>query len=138
VFFIKNRKNFIFLHKNLIKVVQTCYTSPIAAYSKKAPHKLYSDIAHVLNHLGIAYQLNSGNNWIQADTLKGKVMLDKREITKNTIPNVLGMTARDAVFILEDAGLKVKMKGYGKVSTQSKSVGVPFEKGELVTLELNP
>ncbi len=96
------------------------------------------DIAHVLNHLGIAYQLNSGNNWIQADTLKGKVMLDKREITKNTIPNVLGMTARDAVFILEDAGLKVKMKGYGKVSTQSKSVGVPFEKGELVTLELNP
>jgi beta-lactam-binding protein with PASTA domain len=40
-------------------------------------------------------------------------MLDKREITKSIVPNVLGMTARDAVFILEDAGLKVKMKGYG-------------------------
>jgi cell division protein FtsI (penicillin-binding protein 3) len=102
----------------------------------KTGHK--RDITYVLNHLGIAYQLNSGNNWVKSDTIRGKILLDKKEFKKDLVPSVIGMTARDAVFLLEEKGLKVKMSGYGKVVSQSREAGTAFAKGELIKIELAP
>jgi len=53
-----------------------------------------------------------------------------------TIPNVVGMGANDAVYLLEKEGLRTVIKGFGRVSRQSPMPGMSFRKGDLVSLDL--
>lgn len=59
------------------------------------------------------------------------------KITENTIPNVKGMPAMDAIALLENLGLKVKVIGKGKVNKQSLDSGQHFNKNQVVILELS-
>ncbi len=58
------------------------------------------------------------------------------EAHTGTVPDVRGMGASDAVFMLENAGLQVKIKGTGKVKIQSLNPGVKYRRGQLVNLTL--
>ncbi|GGD89353.1 penicillin-binding protein [Planktosalinus lacus] len=53
------------------------------------------------------------------------------------IPNVKGMSGMDAVSLLENLGLKVKVSGNGKVKAQSLPEGEKLIKGKQITLELS-
>ncbi|MDR1739475.1 MAG: transpeptidase family protein [Bacteroidales bacterium] len=53
------------------------------------------------------------------------------------MPNVIGLSARDAVYLLEKQGLKVIVKGYGKVVKQSLEQGSEYANGQIVNLTLN-
>jgi len=53
-----------------------------------------------------------------------------------TLPDVIGMGASDAVYLLEKSGYRVKTNGFGRVFRQSPTSGMPGSKGELVSLEL--
>jgi cell division protein FtsI (penicillin-binding protein 3) len=57
-------------------------------------------------------------------------------IESNRIPNVKGMGAKDAVFILENAGLRVNLAGKGTVVAQSLPPGSNIIKGQTVGLQL--
>jgi cell division protein FtsI (penicillin-binding protein 3) len=61
----------------------------------------------------------------------------KAQVTKNTIPNLKGMPGMDAVALLGNLGLKVKIKGIGKVKNQSVSAGKPIIKNSTIILELS-
>ena len=54
------------------------------------------------------------------------------------IPNVKGMPAMDAVALLENMGLKVKLKGngIGKVKSQSVSCGQPLQRNTIIELDV--
>jgi cell division protein FtsI (penicillin-binding protein 3) len=52
------------------------------------------------------------------------------------MPNVKGMGMKDALFLLENMGLKVSVKGKGKIIAQSVAPGMPLAKGITVMLEL--
>jgi cell division protein FtsI (penicillin-binding protein 3) len=54
----------------------------------------------------------------------------------NILPNLKGMAGMDAVALLENWGLKVKVNGIGKVKSQSISAGTQVKKNTQVTLEL--
>ena len=51
-------------------------------------------------------------------------------------PNVSGMTAKDAIYLLETTGMAVEIKGYGKVVKQSIPAGSDAIKGVLIEIEL--
>lgn len=53
------------------------------------------------------------------------------------MPDVRGMGARDAVYIIENRGAKVIIEGSGKVKSQSKPAGSTIKKGEKITLYLS-
>ncbi|MDP2335034.1 MAG: penicillin-binding transpeptidase domain-containing protein [Bacteroidota bacterium] len=53
-----------------------------------------------------------------------------------TIPDVIGMGAGDAVYLLEKSGYQTKTDGFGRVFRQSPTPGMPGAKGELISLEL--
>jgi cell division protein FtsI (penicillin-binding protein 3) len=53
----------------------------------------------------------------------------------NSIPNVKGMAAMDAIPLLENIGLKVKFKGNGKVNEQSINAGEKLIKGATIILK---
>ena len=65
------------------------------------------------------------------------LVLKEMEIVPGKVPDVRGMGASDAIFILENAGLKVKITGVGKVTGQSLSPGTKFSKGSSVQLTLS-
>jgi cell division protein FtsI (penicillin-binding protein 3) len=53
-----------------------------------------------------------------------------------SVPDVVGMGAGDAVFLLEKSGYKTKTNGFGRVFRQSPIPGMPAAKGAEVALEL--
>lgn len=64
---------------------------------------------------------------------------EKVKNDKNTIPNVKGMPGMDAVALLENLGLKVKLTGnvIGKVKSQSVSANQPIVKNSIIELVIN-
>ena len=58
--------------------------------------------------------------------------------TSSTVtPNVIGMGLKDAVYLLENKGLKITVTGRGKVVNQSLLAGTNFTKGQKISLLLN-
>lgn len=94
------------------------------------------DVLAVLDQLKIRYKLNYNGEWLIADTLKGAVLFNKKVIPQDKIPNVIGMTAKDAIYLLERSGLIVKLTGFGRVIKQSLNPGMNPTKGQLVKIEL--
>lgn len=64
------------------------------------------------------------------------VALFKRILQYGLMPNVKYMTAKDAIFLLEEMGLRVDIKGVGKVVEQSVMPGQRVVKGNLIKLKL--
>ncbi len=56
--------------------------------------------------------------------------------SRGTMPDVIGMGLSDAIFMLENRGLKVSFTGSGKVIGQSISAGTEIKRGYHVTLKL--
>jgi cell division protein FtsI (penicillin-binding protein 3) len=47
------------------------------------------------------------------------------------------MSLRDAIFLLENSGLKVRYSGKGRVRSQSPQHGARYYEGSTVSLEMN-
>jgi cell division protein FtsI (penicillin-binding protein 3) len=56
---------------------------------------------------------------------------------KKIVPNVCGMTLKDALPLLENLGLHVKIIGSGSVKKQSIPSGTTYLKGTQITIELS-
>lgn len=78
--------------------------------------------------------VNAQNVWGLATTTDQGVMLSQMPFGQGTMPSVQGMGARDAVFLLEQLGVKVRIRGTGHVRSQSIPQGLPIEEG--ITCEL--
>ncbi len=74
-----------------------------------------------------------------AIALKGNnaVVLDTRVFREGQVPNVKGMGARDAVYVLENLGMKVEVQGRGFVREQSILPGTRITKGSRITIRLS-
>lgn len=101
--------------------------------------------SYVLDHLGIKQQpnwdgsyLNGNPIWGHALESSGKTIALHRvpEVDKNTMPDVHGMGAKDAVYLIESRGVKVKLNGRGKVMEQSIGAGLHIKKGMVCSLRL--
>jgi cell division protein FtsI (penicillin-binding protein 3) len=95
------------------------------------------DVTQILKKFNLRYQLNADAEWLQADTLKGSIYLNRKKIHRKLVPDVTGMTAKDAVYLLESAGLIVRIAGKGKVESQSVKAGNPLVKGQLINITLH-
>lgn len=65
------------------------------------------------------------------------VYINPQNISLYSIPNVIGMGARDAVYLMEKCGLHVRLYGTGKVYWQSIPQGTKINKGMTVAIRLN-
>ncbi|MBC8489431.1 MAG: transpeptidase family protein [Bacteroidetes bacterium] len=80
--------------------------------------------------------LSTNAEWAIALKADSTVRLETRIIKEGLVPNVKGMGAKDAVYVLENLGLKVKIHGRGFVREQSLSPGSRVKKGNMITLKL--
>ncbi len=67
---------------------------------------------------------------------EGVEMAPEDTIAADKVPNVIGMGARDAVFALQEKGLRVKTAGIGRVVEQNIAPGSEVVKGKTITLTL--
>lgn len=65
------------------------------------------------------------------------ITLNQKDIDEKRVPSVIGMGAKDAVYLLENVGLKVHLSGMGKVRSQSIPAGNTLHKGKTIQLRLN-
>ena len=75
--------------------------------------------------------------WGRAEHAGSNIKLQRERLAaKGQMPDVTGMGARDAVFILESRGLKTRITGRGKVERQSIAPGTTIKKGQVCTLNM--
>lgn len=98
----------------------------------------------VLEKLGIAANTSWDGSYANGNPIWGKAtqrnnrieMVETPKYGKDVVPDVTGMGARDAVFMLEKRGLRVSISGRGKVISQSLPVGHKIRKGEACMLRM--
>jgi cell division protein FtsI (penicillin-binding protein 3) len=96
------------------------------------------DLQRALNWLKEPFSMEGGNDWMYAIREKNRLVLRRKKITKHTVPNLHGMTAKDAVYLIESQGMVARVKGYGTVVKQSLPAGSPSFAGGIVTITLEP
>jgi len=77
-----------------------------------------------------------GNNiWGFAKTgSNGIILSEEKNINKRYVPDVHNMGARDAIYLLENCGIKVIMSGRGRVVEQSLAPGEKIKQGMVCKL----
>lgn len=75
-------------------------------------------------------------DWVYARPQGDSLWLQVRTIPDKTVPSVVGMGLKDALYLLENRGCKVKVQGVGKVRRQSIPPGTRAN-GQKITLFLD-
>jgi cell division protein FtsI (penicillin-binding protein 3) len=97
-----------------------------------------NDIRNVFKQLNISYTDSSlQNKWADVYAKNFEPIVKPNEVKQQTMPDVKGMGLKDALFLLENMGLKVVPNGKGKVMGQSLSAGAAVTKGLTVYLQLS-
>lgn len=100
---------------------------------------LINDAEKVLKFSGLLAPTSVQTEWVKSFSDTTQVVLDAALINekKGIVPDVRGMGLKDAVYLLENAGIKVNVLGYGTVRSQSINAGTAIADGETIYLTLN-
>ena len=97
-----------------------------------------AETSYVLGKLNVPTEgKTSKTSWGRVEEDSVGVKLEQQSLKTGIMPNVVGMGAKDAVYLLEKAGLKVNIAGVGKVTRQSIPSGNKYLKGQTVALQLH-
>ncbi len=77
------------------------------------------------------------SEWVVTSRKDSVIEYKHRRIKDFLVPNVKGMSVKDALYILENAGLKVRVVGFGSVNKQSLNPGMDFRLGDEITIYLS-
>jgi len=96
------------------------------------------ELRKVLRQLDIPVE-NKGidSKWVTTEKQDEAVALGSRTVVDGLVPNVVSMGAKDAIYLLENAGLRVRLIGRGSVRNQSISPGTRVRKGDQIILEMS-
>ncbi len=95
------------------------------------------DLARVYRMLKVPFAVSGEGEWMIARRGKSKAVLRSRKINKDEVPDLTGMSARDAVYMIESLGMTAHVVGFGKVNKQSVPAGRPVYRGGVIELILN-
>ena len=95
------------------------------------------DLKVVYDGLGIATRLQGEATWASVSTKEDHVELNDRPQRRGLVPNVVGMGLQDALYILENAGLRVEVSGIGTVKRQSVTAGASLKNHRKILIELS-
>jgi cell division protein FtsI (penicillin-binding protein 3) len=99
------------------------------------------ELMEVCQQLGVStHSRAEGDDWVRAasDSQARSLTLQPAAVRPGRVPDVQGLTLRDALFLLENRGLRVRALGSGRVQRQSIAAGSPVRRGSVIMLELTP
>ncbi len=133
------------------KIADKCYDSLIELHapinqgpkpilkSSQLPRNMVGnkkDIVFLLNKMNMPFYDLANTEMVKTLASSDSLVLQQRTISDDLVPNVVNMGLRDALYVLENRGLKVKTKGVGKVRNQSIKPGTKA-RGQNILLSLN-
>lgn len=81
------------------------------------------------------FAINS--DWVSVEsTESGQISIREAQLAENIVPNVVGMNVTDAVYLLENMGIKTKFNGQGTVMEQSLHAGDTIKANAVIHLKL--
>ena len=96
-----------------------------------------SDINEVLGDLKVRYRRTSKDEWVATRESGDTIRLVGVDLKQGLVPDVRGMSLRDAIYLLENSGLRVRYSGKGRVLRQSPAHGARVYEGSVVSLDMN-
>ncbi len=129
------------------RIAEKCYTSKLELHNpiNDRPLKILAsedlpvksigdkqDMAYLLDYLDLEHFGNPGTELTVLELEGDSLMLSQRSMPEDRVPNVIGLGLRDALHVLENKGLKVKVDGFGKVVRQSLRVGTKIQGQEIL------
>ena len=73
---------------------------------------------------------------ISSESVSNLDKIDSRLKIKNEVPDVAGLSDEDAIKVLKKIGLRVEVRGKGKVKSQSIKPGSKIQINQKIILEL--
>ena len=98
----------------------------------------YDDLSNVYKKLDIPYTNQENAQWVAVSTGMDSVTIKPKRHLENLVPNVVGMDVEDAIYLLENKGVKVEIEGRGVVAAQSVTPGAKIpNRGFKIKLKLS-
>ncbi|UZD21077.1 penicillin-binding transpeptidase domain-containing protein [Algoriphagus halophytocola] len=94
------------------------------------------ELQEIFHELGLSATPVNAEEWVQTVSNDTKMEMKVNDTDKAQVPDVSGMSLRDALFILENKGLKVNYSGKGRVKNQSISPGAELTPNATINLVL--
>ncbi|MBN3521615.1 transpeptidase family protein [Algoriphagus lutimaris] len=94
------------------------------------------ELNEIFEELGVQAALANAEEWVRSVSNNEKIQWENNETEMPQVPDVSGLPLRDALFILENKGLKVNYSGKGVVKRQSISPGSELIKNATINLVL--
>ena len=95
-----------------------------------------TDLVNLSNNLGLSNHSVTNNEWVKTKIIDNSIFWEGIYSKIYLVPNVVGMTLKDAIFILESRGLNVSFSGRGRVLRQSISPGKLIKDYKKITISL--
>lgn len=96
------------------------------------------DVRQVYKSLEVPFKDSAAQGtWSSVYASSYTPVIQSRTVRQQMMPNVKGMGLKDALFLLENMGIKVSLQGKGKVVSQSIDPGLAISKGTKVLLGLD-
>lgn len=95
------------------------------------------ELVMLCNALGLSNHPQTDSEWVRTVRNGDSVDLRHQDIRKGIVPDVSGMTFRDALYLLEQSGLRVSFEGTGRVEKQSMPPGRKIKSGDTIYLRLS-
>jgi cell division protein FtsI (penicillin-binding protein 3) len=119
------------------------FVAPVTADSMRYNfYGMKNELASIFSFLKMPFADSAANGYFRQTSMKNNFSvlnapLNSSATSGSVTPNVVGMGLKDAVYLLENKGLKVAANGKGKVMNQSVTAGTNFKKGQTIALMLN-
>ncbi len=98
-----------------------------------------ADLRVALTELNVPFAVEGESEWMSTEAGDSLVVVRPRKVPSDAldlVPNVLGMGLKDALYILENRGLQVRVQGNGMVKRQSLAPGTRAFQGSTIVIEL--
>lgn len=131
------------------EIADCVYSTDLSLEIAQKKKEIETQVPHVLNGLvneteAVCDELDikidksdvDKADWVYTVEGDKSVELKPRNVVQYQMPNVLGMGATDAIYLIEKSGMKTKLKGVGKVRKQFPEPGTNCHNGQLVYLDL--
>ncbi|GAA4468065.1 penicillin-binding protein [Nibrella saemangeumensis] len=113
-----------------------------AMMARRGPHSVpglkagYANDLHIIaSEAGLGSQ-PATEGWVRTVANGNRETWRSQETRPNQVPDVRGLTLRDALHLLENRGLRVSVQGRGKVTEQSIEPGMALSGIKQITLTL--
>jgi cell division protein FtsI (penicillin-binding protein 3) len=126
------------LHREL-KFVNPYFSEdlPVLALGDKRDLKEVLDQVKLSSHYHNDSIHEDESDWVFGSVQDRSIALQPVVVVSGKMPDLRGMGAKDALYLLERKGIRVEIKGMGRVKKQSVAPGTPLKKYQNIQLQLS-